>query len=70
MSGLDQRDVEILAYYARRGNRELYWNYLAQHAGSDGYGLLGWAWSATTACPAPPPTPAHRRMPGITTAGP
>ncbi|SDZ24552.1 hypothetical protein SAMN04487939_12634 [Lysobacter sp. yr284] len=40
MSGLDQRDLDVLGHYARTGNRELYWNYLAQHPGSDGYGLL------------------------------
>src|SRR5690606_937122 len=32
--------MDILGFYAQRGNRELYWNYLAQHEGSDGYGLL------------------------------
>lgn len=40
MAGIDQRDMDILGFYAQRGNRELYWNYLAQHEGSDGYGLL------------------------------
>lgn len=40
MAGLDQKDLEILGYYADSGNRELYWNYLAQREGSDGYGLL------------------------------
>lgn len=38
--GLDQADLRILRYYADHGNRELYWNYLAQHKGNDGYGLL------------------------------
>src|SRR5690606_23957037 len=32
--------MDILERYAEKGNRELYWNYLAQHEGSDGYGLL------------------------------
>src|SRR3546814_18952123 len=32
--------MDILGFYAQGGNRELYWNYLAQHEGSDGYGLL------------------------------
>ncbi len=40
MSGLNNRDVEILSFYAENGNRELYWNYLAQKPGNDGYGLL------------------------------
>ncbi len=40
MPGLEQKDLDILSYYAERGNRELYWNYLAQREGSDGYGLL------------------------------
>ena len=40
MSGLNQKDIEILQQYASKGNRELYWNYLAQKEGSDGYGLL------------------------------
>lgn len=40
MSGMNQQDMEILSHYARAGNRELYWNYLAQHTGNDGYGLL------------------------------
>lgn len=38
--GLSQSDIDILASYAKSGNRELYWNYLAQHEGSDGYGKL------------------------------
>lgn len=40
MTGLDQRDIDILQYYLAGENREPYWNYLAQHEGSDGYGLL------------------------------
>lgn len=40
MAGLDRKDVEILGYYAKAENRELYWNYLAQREGNDGYGLL------------------------------
>ncbi len=40
MSGLTQRDVAVLASYAREGNRELYWNYLSQLPGADGYGTL------------------------------
>ncbi|WP_313347912.1 XVIPCD domain-containing protein [Stenotrophomonas sp.] len=40
MSGLNQKDIDILREYASKGNRELYWNYLAQTEGSDGYGLL------------------------------
>ena len=38
--GLTQKDLDILTHYATRGNRELYWNYLAELPGSDGYGLL------------------------------
>lgn len=40
MSGLNSKDMEILQSYAEAGNRERYWNYLASHAGADGYGLL------------------------------
>lgn len=40
MSGLTQRDIRILSSYASTGNRELYWNYLSQLPGSDGYGTL------------------------------
>ena len=40
MSGLNQKDVDILRGYADQGNRELYWNYLAQKPGNDGYSLL------------------------------
>jgi hypothetical protein len=40
VSELDERDIRILSHYAERGNRELYWNYLAQRPGADGYGVL------------------------------
>ncbi|WP_024891864.1 XVIPCD domain-containing protein [Luteimonas huabeiensis] len=40
MGGLIEKDLKILGEYARDGNRELYWNYLAQTPGNDGYGLL------------------------------
>ncbi len=40
MSGLNQNDLDILWAYADQGNRELYWNYLAQSNGNDGYGLV------------------------------
>jgi hypothetical protein len=40
MKGLTQQDLTILRSYAEEGNRELYWNYLAQKQGNDGYGLL------------------------------
>lgn len=40
MSGLTDKDIRILSSYAKEGNRELYWNYLAQLPGNDGYGLL------------------------------
>lgn len=40
MAGLTEQDFDILQSYARDGNRELYWNYLAQKKGADGYGLL------------------------------
>ncbi|MCD9033722.1 hypothetical protein LDO32_18580 [Luteimonas sp. Y-2-2-4F] len=40
MSGLTEKDIGILETYSRSGNRELYWNYLAQTSGNDGYGLL------------------------------
>ncbi|MGY3228824.1 hypothetical protein ACVWWJ_000308 [Luteibacter sp. HA06] len=39
-SGLTQKDLEILSHYADKRNRELYWNYLAELPGNDGYGLL------------------------------
>lgn len=37
---LDEKDLTVLQHYADAGNRELYWNYLAQLPGNDGYGLL------------------------------
>ncbi|MFL0350126.1 XVIPCD domain-containing protein [Stenotrophomonas lactitubi] len=40
MSGLNDKDFRVLQSYAKEGNRELYWNYLAQVPGNDGYGLL------------------------------
>jgi hypothetical protein len=40
MSGLNEQDMRVLRHYADNGNRELYWNYLAQKDGNDGYGLL------------------------------
>ncbi len=40
MSGLTQNDIRILTSYADAGNRELYWNYLSQLPGADGYGTL------------------------------
>lgn len=40
MSGLTQKDLQVLAYYAENGNRERYWNYLAALPNNDGYGLL------------------------------
>lgn len=40
MAGLSQQDLNTLTAYAREGNRELYFNYLAQKEGNDGYGLL------------------------------
>lgn len=40
MEGLNAKDIEILGFYAREGNRELYFNYLAHKAGNDGYPLL------------------------------
>ncbi|HEY4293250.1 hypothetical protein [Luteibacter sp.] len=38
--GLTQDDLTILKYYEKTGNRELYWNYLAQLPDNDGYGRL------------------------------
>lgn len=38
--GLSRQDLDILETYAETGNRELYFNYLAQKQGNDGYGLL------------------------------
>ncbi|RRU14381.1 XVIPCD domain-containing protein [Stenotrophomonas sp. 278] len=40
MSGLSRKDLDILSKYALEGNRELYWNYLSQLPGADGYGTL------------------------------
>lgn len=40
MNGLTDSDLRILASYAHSGNRELYWNYLSQLPGADGYGTL------------------------------
>lgn len=40
MSGLTDKDIRVLSSYAKEGNRELYWNYLAQLPENDGYGLL------------------------------
>ncbi|MFC3276972.1 XVIPCD domain-containing protein [Xanthomonas fragariae] len=40
MSGLNKKDLAVLTSYARDGNRELYWNYLSQLPGADGYGTL------------------------------
>ncbi len=40
MPGMTERDMEVLRHYAQQGNRELYWNYLAQMPGNDGYGKL------------------------------
>ncbi|MDV3468709.1 hypothetical protein RZA67_08220, partial [Stenotrophomonas sp. C3(2023)] len=39
-SGLNAADIAVLKAYAADGNRELYFNYLAQKQGNDGYGLL------------------------------
>lgn len=40
MTGLTEKDIRVLTSYAREGNRELYWNYLSQLPGADGYGTL------------------------------
>ncbi|MFI8719346.1 XVIPCD domain-containing protein [Stenotrophomonas sp. NPDC077464] len=40
MNGLNDNDLRVLRYYANNGNRELYWNYLSQLPGADGYGTL------------------------------
>jgi hypothetical protein len=40
MTGLNERDLDVLDTHARQGHRERYWNYLAQRPGNDGYGLL------------------------------
>ena len=39
-AGLTSDDLKILRRYADAGNRELYFNFLAQKEGNDGYGLL------------------------------
>lgn len=38
--GLTENDMNVLRYYAEHRNRELYWNYLAEQPGNDGYGRL------------------------------
>lgn len=40
MPGLTQQDIIVLSAYAEGKNRELYFNYLAQKEGNDGYGML------------------------------
>ncbi len=40
MAGFTKHDLEMLRYYASTDNRELYFNYLAQMEGNDGYGTL------------------------------
>lgn len=40
IGGLSAHDLKVLEYYAKTGNRELYWNYLAELPGNDGYGRL------------------------------
>lgn len=40
MSGLTADNLRVLGHYATTGNRELYWNYLSQLPGADGYGTL------------------------------
>ena len=40
MAELSRQDLNILKSYAYSDNRELYWNYLAQLPGNDGYGVL------------------------------
>lgn len=37
---LSAEGMNVLSHYAATGNRELYWNYLAQLPGNDGYGRL------------------------------
>lgn len=39
-AGLTAKEIRVLGHHGAQGKRELYWNALAQHAGSDGYGLL------------------------------
>ncbi|WP_051943401.1 MULTISPECIES: hypothetical protein [Luteibacter] len=40
MTGLTEKNLDVLSGYAAAGNRELYWNYLAELPGNDGYGRL------------------------------
>ena len=40
MPGLTKSNISVLEFYAKENNRELYWNYLSQIPGNDGYGLL------------------------------
>lgn len=40
MAGLTRQDLDILLHYAEQGNRGLYWHYLANQPGSDGYAAL------------------------------
>lgn len=40
MADFTKHDLEMLRHYASTDNRELYFNYLAQMEGSDGYGTL------------------------------
>lgn len=37
MADFTKHDLEMLRHYASTDNRELYFNYLAQREGSDGY---------------------------------
>lgn len=40
MTGLTRSDLDVLRSYAQVQNRELYFNFLAQKEGNDGYGTL------------------------------
>ncbi len=40
MAELTEHDLDVLRFYVKEENRELYWNYLAQLPGNDGYGVL------------------------------
>jgi len=40
MADFAKHDLEMLRYYVGTDNRELYFNYLAQMEGNDGYGTL------------------------------
>lgn len=40
MTGLTRKDLDVLKEYAKYENRELYFNFLAQKEGNDGYGTL------------------------------